>query len=99
MCFAYATALHHTWGCRYYSPFLMSERKSHSVVSDSENAMDCVARQASLSMEFSRPEHRSGYPFPSPEDLPNPGIEPRSLTLQVDSLLSEPPGKSFTDED
>ena len=32
--------------------------------------------------------------FPSPRDLPNPGIKPRSLPLQVDSLLSEPPGKS-----
>ena len=41
-------------------------------------------------MEFSRPEYWSEYPFPSPGDLPNPGIEPRSPTLQVDSLLSEP---------
>ena len=38
------------------------------------------------SMEFSRPESWSGQPFPSPGDLPNPGIEPRSPTLQVDSL-------------
>ena len=45
------------------------------------------------SMEFSRPEHWSGYPFPSPGDLPNPGIEPRSPPLQVDSLPAEPPGK------
>ena len=42
------------------------------------------------SMEFSRPEYWSGYLFPSPGDLPNPGIEPRSLTLQVDSLPAEP---------
>ena len=41
-------------------------------------------------MEFSRPEYWSGYPFPSPGDLPNPGVEPRSPTLQADSLLSEP---------
>ena len=34
-------------------------------------------------------------PFPSPNDLPNPGIEPRSLALQADSLPSEPPGKPF----
>ena len=34
-------------------------------------------------MEFSRPEHWSGVPFPSPEDLPNPGIKPRSPALQV----------------
>ena len=41
------------------------------------------------SMEFSRPEYWSGWPFPSPGDLPNPGIEPRSPALQVDSLLTE----------
>ena len=44
-------------------------------------------------MEFSRPEYWSGYPFPSPGDLPNPGIEPRCPTLQVDSLPAEPEGK------
>ena len=41
-------------------------------------------------------EHWSGYPFPSPGDLPSPGTEPRSPTLQVDSLPSEPPGKPQT---
>ena len=45
------------------------------------------------SMEFSRPEYRSGWPFPSPGHLPNPGIEPRSLTLQACSLPAEPQGK------
>ena len=47
------------------------------------------------SMEFSRPrpEYWSGYPFPSPRDLPNPGIEPRSPTLQADPLPAEPQGK------
>ena len=40
-----------------------------------------------------RQEYFSGQPFPSPGDLPNPGIEPRSPTLQVDALLSEPPGR------
>jgi len=45
------------------------------------------------SMEFSRPEYWSGQPFPSPEDLPNPGIEPRSPAWQADSLPAEPPGK------
>ena len=44
------------------------------------------------SMEFSRPEYWSGYPSPSPGDLPYAGIEPRSSTLQVDSLPSEPLG-------
>ena len=52
-----------------------------------------VAYQAPLSMGFSRQECWSGLPFPSPGDLPDPGIEPRSPTLQVDALPSEPPGK------
>ena len=42
---------------------------------------------------FSRQEHWSGLPFPSPGDLPHPGIEPRSPALQADSLLSRPPEK------
>ena len=41
-------------------------------------------------MGFSRQEYWSGLPFPSPGDLPDPGIEPVSPTLQVDYLLSEP---------
>ena len=53
-----------------------------------------VACQAPLSMEFSRQECWSGRPFPSPEDIPNPGIEARSPVLRADSLLSEPPGKA-----
>ena len=53
-----------------------------------------VAYQASPSMGFSRQEYRSGLPFPSPGDLPDPGTEPRSPTLQADALPSEPPGKS-----
>ena len=44
-------------------------------------------------MEFSRQEYWSEQPFPSPEDLPNSGIEAGSPTLQTDSLLAEPPGK------
>ena len=44
-------------------------------------------------MGFSRQEYWSGLPFPSPGDLPNPGIEPGSPTLQADALTSEPPGK------
>ena len=44
-------------------------------------------------MEFSRPKYWSGQPFPSPGDLPNPGIKPRSPALQGDSLPAEPPGK------
>ena len=48
-------------------------------------------------MGFSRQKYGSGLPFPSPGDLPNPGIEPGSPTLQADSLLSEPPEKAFTE--
>ena len=52
--------------------------------------------QDPLSMEFSRQDYWSGLPFPLPGDLPDPGIKPRSPTLQSDSLLSEPPGKPQT---
>ena len=52
-----------------------------------------VAYQAPQSMEFSRPEYWSGLPFPSPGDLPHPGMKPGSPALQADTLLSEPPGK------
>ena len=52
-----------------------------------------VVYQAPLSMGFSRQEYWSGLPFPSPADLPDPGIEPRSPELQADALTSEPPGK------
>ena len=53
-----------------------------------------VACQVPPSMGFSRQEYWSGLPFPSPGDLPDPGIEPRSPALQADALPSEPPGKS-----
>ena len=52
-----------------------------------------VAYQVPPSMGFSRQECRSGLPFPSLGDLPNPGIEPRSPALHADALPSEPPGK------
>ena len=52
-----------------------------------------IVHKALLSMGFSRQEHWSGLPFPSPGDLSDPGIEPGSSTLQADSLPSEPPGK------
>ena len=73
------------------------------VLSESEVAQSCpnlvtpwtVAHQAPPSMGFSRQEYWSGLPFPSPGDLPNPGIEPGSPgspKLQVDTLPSEAPG-------
>ena len=52
-----------------------------------------VAREALLSMEFSRREYWSGLPFPSPGDLLDPGIKPGSPALQTDSLPPEPPEK------
>ena len=65
---------------------LGSESESCSVVPDS-------LRPHGLSMEFSRPEYWSEQLFPSPGDPPNPGIEPRSSTLQGDSLSAQPQGK------
>ena len=56
-----------------------------------------LAYQASLSMGFSRQDYWSGLPFPSPGDLPDPWIEPGSPALQMDALLSEPPGKPSVD--
>ena len=52
-----------------------------------------VAHQTPLSTEFSRHEYWRGLLFPSPGNVPNPGIKPASPTLQVDSLPTEPPGK------
>ena len=54
-----------------------------------------VARQAPLSVDFSRQEYWGGLPFHSPGYLPNPGIIPRFPALQVDSLPPEPPGRPF----
>ena len=52
-----------------------------------------VAKKPPLSMEFSRQEYWSGQPFPSPGDIPHPGVETGSPALQADSLPLEPPGK------
>ena len=46
-----------------------------------------------MSVGFYREEYGSGWPFPPPGNLPNPGIEPKSPALQADSLPSESPGK------
>ena len=75
--------------------------KECSSESESEVAQSCptlcdpwtVAHQAPPSMGFSRQEYWSGLPFPSPGDLPDPGIKPRSPTMQADALTSEPQGK------
>ena len=71
--------------------------KNRIIISESEVAQSCptlcdpwtVAHQTTPSMGFSRQDNWSGLPFPSPGDLPNPGIEPR----QADALTSAPPGK------
>ena len=59
----------------------------------SSATLQTVARQAPLSMGFFGQEYWSGLPCLSPGDLPDPGIEPGSFTLEADSLPSEPPGK------
>ena len=71
----------------------MKEIVSHSVMSDSATPWT-VARQAPLSMGFSRQEPWGGVPSPSPGDLPDPGVKCGSSAQQADSLPSEPPGKS-----
>ena len=55
-----------------------------------------VAYKSPLSMEFSRQEYWSGLPFPSPGDLPDPGIKPMSPALQADALPSEISGKPLS---
>ena len=57
-----------------------------------------LAYEASPSMGFSRQEYWSGLPFPSPGDLPDPGIEPRSPALQA-ALTSEPQGKPMAESE
>ena len=66
---------------------------SRSVVSNSLHPMDCQAARLLHPWGFFRQEYWSGFPFPSPGDLPNPGIEPRYPALQTYSLPFESPGK------
>ena len=73
---------------------LVAQYSEQAMKSESEVAQSCptlcdpwtVARQAPLSMGFSRQEYWSALPFPSPGDLPDPGIKTRSPALQADSL-------------
>ena len=82
-----------------YSRSLLANYFIHSKEKKREVTQSCptlcnpmaVAYQAPPSMEFSRQEYWSGVPFPSPGDLPNPGIEPGSPTSQADTLPSELP--------
>ena len=66
---------------------------SHSVLSDSSRSLELQSIRLLCPWGFSRQEYWSGLLCPPPGDLPNPGIEPRSLELQADSLPSEPLGK------
>ena len=81
---------------RAFSP---AERKESEVAQSYPtlgDPMDSSLHQAPPSMGFSRQEYWSGLPFPSPGNLPDPGIEPRSPALRTDALPSEPPGKSHS---
>ena len=84
----------------YYSPWVckesdMTERLPLSLLLQNfKNSHESESCTLSLcDPKFSRPEYWRGQPFPSPGDLPNPGIKPRSPTLQADSLPAEPQGK------
>ena len=65
------------------------------LMSDSFETPWTVAHQAPWPMRFPRQEYWSGLPFPSLGNIPDPGIEPASPALQVDSLPSEPPRKLY----
>ena len=94
--------------CIYIYIYIYVERERHVYVYERETCCVCVirsvvsnslqppwtvARQAPLSMEFSRQALCNGFLFPSPGDLPNPGIEPGSPELHAGYLQSEPPEK------
>ena len=78
--------------------FLVCKSESEAVQSCRTlcNPMDYIACHTPLSMGFSRQEYWSGLPLPSPEDLPDPGIEPGSPALWANALSSELPGKSHS---
>ena len=84
------TYVGHTRSCRKWTS---SGILSRSITSDS--LWSHVVFQAPLSMGFPKQEYWSGLPSPSPGDLLNLGIEPRSPAWQADSLPSEPPGKPW----
>ena len=71
------------------------KRLKGSEVKDAQACLTLCNTWTIQSMEFSRPEHWSGQPFPSSGDLPNPGIELRSPTLWADSLPTELSGKQI----
>ena len=76
----------------YSQPGVKAEVSVTSAMSDTLQNQS-VAHQAPLFLGVSRKEYWCGLPFPSPADLPDPGIKPRSPASQAESLPSEPPGK------
>ena len=91
-------AILHLQGLKFMDLFISENSLSLSEVLVAQscltlcNPVHCVARQVSLCMEFSRQEYRSGLPFPSPGDFPNPEIKPTSPALAGGFFTSEPPG-------
>ena len=67
-------------------------------MSDSFATPWTAAHQTPLSVGFSRQEYWRGLPFPTPGDLPNPGIEPMSLALAGGLVIAEPTGKPLSHE-
>ena len=84
------------WHIPPYSLFYQREREREKSLSHVRLFATpwTIAYHAPLSMGFSKQEYWSGLPIPSPKDLLDPGIKPRSPALQADALSSEPPGKS-----
>ena len=76
-----------------FFPLEMIKQKMHACVFSHVQLFVTVAHQAPVSMGFSRQEYWSGLPFPSPGDLSNSGIDPKSPALLADTVPSEPPGK------
>ena len=81
-------------------PYLVEILQSGKVVISQScptpcNAMDCSLPGTSYPWDFPGKNTGVGYQFPSPGDLPDPGVEPRSPALQVDCFPSEPPGKTL----
>ena len=90
----------HVW----LSPFSVQLKLSQHCSSAIVKSLSCVrlfatlwtvAYQAPPSMGFSRQEYWSGLPFPSPGDLPDPGIEPGSPAFRADAITSEPPDRLY----
>ena len=89
LCSSYSRVQQKVWRSLHHKRWWFS----CEVVSNSFATPWTVAHQAPLPMGFFRQEYWNGLPFPSPGDLPNPGIEPTSPTLAGRFFTTEPPGK------